>query len=343
MTEYPSISVVVPTFNSEKTIELCLESIREQNYPQKKIEIIIADGGSTDKTLQAVKKFNTKLIKVDPKKQNVEFNKSMGIKKAKGELILMMDHDNILQSNNLLAKMVKPFLEIKELVGVETLRYHWSRNLTLLDRYFALFAVTDPLAYYLGKADRLSYIYDSYYKKYYPKDLGDYYLVKFNKNNIPTIGANGFMVKRKLLIDNADIRPGNYFPIDVNVDLIKKGFKTYAFIKDSITHIAGHGNIIYYLKRRMVFVKQFYLSDESSTQHKRRYSVYQKGDFLKLIFFILISITFIIPLIDSIRGFVKVRDVAWFIHPIICVGFVLMYGYVIIEHQFRILKKKLWF
>src|SRR5205085_1011084 len=105
---------------------------------------------------------------------------------------------------------------------------------TLLDRYIALFGVNDPLPWYLGKADRMSFIYGEYYKKYNPKDCGDYYLVNFTPNNIPTIGANGFMVRRKTLLKNADTRPGKFFPIDVNVDLIRKGFNTYAFVKDSI-------------------------------------------------------------------------------------------------------------
>lgn len=339
--KYPTISVITPTFNSQKTIEQSLKSIRLQNYPQDKIEIIIIDGGSSDETKEIVKKYNVKLLTTDSKKQNVEFNKSTGIKRAKGELLLMIDHDNILPHKDLLRKMVLPFIEDKEMVGVETLRYHYDRNLSMLDRYFALFAVTDPLAFYLRKADRLSFIYDKYYKKYNPIDKGEYYLVKFDKNNIPTIGANGFLVNRKILIENANVSPEKYFPIDVNVDLIRKGFNKYAFIKDSITHIAGHGNIGYYLKRRMLFMKQYYLSENnSSLQKARRYSVYERKDLLRLIYFILISLTLIVPIIDSIRGFIKIRDFAWFIHPILCFGFVIMYGYVILDHEARIYIKK---
>ncbi len=43
-----SISIVIPTYNSERVLPLCLESIKEQGYPKEKIEIIIADGGFTD-------------------------------------------------------------------------------------------------------------------------------------------------------------------------------------------------------------------------------------------------------------------------------------------------------
>ncbi len=48
----PSISIVIACYNSERTIEQCLNSIRSQRYPQNKIEIIAVDGGSKDNTLR---------------------------------------------------------------------------------------------------------------------------------------------------------------------------------------------------------------------------------------------------------------------------------------------------
>lgn len=338
---FPTISVVIPTFNSQATIKKCLSSIRNQGYLQKNIEIIIADGGSTDRTRKIVSMFNIKWIDIDSKKQNVEYNKSIGIQEAKGELLLMLDHDNVLPNNNLLNKMVQPFLEHKDLVGVETLRYYYDPRTTLLDRYFALFGVNDPLAFYLGKADRMSYIYDTYHKKYYPKDCGNYYLVSFTKNNLPTIGANGFMIRKKTLLRYADATPGNYYHIDVNADLISKGFNTYAFVKDSINHLSGHGRVGYYLKRKMLFMKQYYLTENNVLlQSARRYSLYEKKDFWKLIYFIVISLTLIVPLFDSIRGYLKIHDKAWFLNPILCFAFVVLYGYVIIEYKLKLLINK---
>jgi glycosyltransferase involved in cell wall biosynthesis len=339
--KYPTISVIIPTFNSSATIDKCLQSVRTQDYPQDSVEIVIVDGGSKDNTKQIIFRYEVKLFQIDPKKQNVEYNKAIGIQKSKGELLLMLDHDNILPNDNLLKEMIQPFLDHKELVGVETLRYGYDSKNTLLDRYVALFGVADPLAFYIGKADRVSFIYEDYYKKYHPEDCGNYYLVHFANNNIPTIGANGFMIRKKILVENANASPATFFPIDVNVDLINKGFNTYAFVKDSIIHLTGHGNILDYLKRRMLFMRQYYLSEESISMRKlRRYSVYEKKDFWRLLFFILISLTLIVPLVDSIRGYRKIHDVAWFINPILCFGFVIIYGYVMIEHETKILSKK---
>ncbi|MBU3956768.1 glycosyltransferase [Patescibacteria group bacterium] len=53
----PSISVLIPTLNAASVLGKCLKSIVEQDYPKNKIEIIIAHGGSTDKTLEIAKKY----------------------------------------------------------------------------------------------------------------------------------------------------------------------------------------------------------------------------------------------------------------------------------------------
>ena len=84
----------------------------------------------------------------------------------------MIDHDNVLPHDLWFQNMVQPFLEHKDVIGVETLRYHYDPHASLLDRYFALFGAGDPLVWYLGKADRLSYIYDTYQESGIVKDCG---------------------------------------------------------------------------------------------------------------------------------------------------------------------------
>ncbi len=337
----PRISVVIATFNSQATIARCLRSIRTQNYPQRLINIIIADGGSRDNTKEIVQHYQIEWIEIDAVKQNAEYNKSIGIQKAKGEILFLLDHDNILPHKNWLRRLVIPFRKHPEVVGVETLRYHYDPKTGLLDRYFALFGAGDPLAWYLGKADRLSFIYDHYHLFGEAKDYGEYYLVKFKVNEIPSLGANGFLIRRQLLMKHAQVAPGKFFHIDVNVDLIKQGFDTYAFVKDSVLHLTGYGNVWNFLKRRMLFMEQYHLSSSGLIrQSVRRYSIFEQRDLAKLIWFVLISLTVFIPLYDSFRGFRKIRDLAWFLHPLLCFSLVFLYGWVIIKHQTKFYVKR---
>ncbi len=326
----PTVTVIIATYNSENTIDQCLTSIRNQEYPQEKIDIILADGGSKDSTLKKVKKYNVTFIHVPPDKQNAEYNKGVGVRYAKGEILLMIDHDNVLPHTKWLKKMVQPFLENKEIVGVETLRYHYDPKLSLLDRYFALFGAGDPLAFYFGKSDRLSFIYNKYNLYGKAKDVGDYYIVKFIPHKIPTLGANGFLIRRKELVENAQIDGDHFFHIDVNVDLIKKGFNTYAFVKEDIIHLTGYKNISNFLYRKGLYVKQFHIQ----THAMRRYSlVFEDEDKWKLVKFIFYSVTIIKPTIDATRGYIKIQDSAWFLHPFLCLALVIIYGNVIIKNK----------
>lgn len=325
----PTISVVIATYNSQNTIKKCLKSVRDQKYNQSKIEIVLADGGSTDKTLAIVKKFNPKVIHVPKKLQNAEYNKGEGLRMAKGELVLMIDHDNVLPHKDWLNKMITPLQEHAEVVAVETLRYHYDPKLSLLDRYFALFGAGDPLAFYLGKADRLSYIFDTYNLLGKATKFDGYYVVKFNKAHIPTLGANGFLIRRKILVENARVNEGNFFHIDVNVDLIRKGFNTYAFVEDTIIHLTGYKKISSFLYRRKLFMEQFYLSPNK----KRRYSVYTSKDKINLIKYVIYSMTFVKPLADAFRGYLKIHDSAWFFHPVLAFSLCMIYAYTTIKNK----------
>jgi teichuronic acid biosynthesis glycosyltransferase TuaG len=95
------VSVIIPTYNSEKYINNCLDSVINQTY--KQIEIIVVDDCSNDQTLNLVKKFKKKFLKlqiVDLKKivkkssGSGSFPRNEGIKIAKGKFIAFIDSDD---------------------------------------------------------------------------------------------------------------------------------------------------------------------------------------------------------------------------------------------------------
>lgn len=90
-----SISVLVPSWNEEKTIEETIKHIFEIDYPIE--ELIVLNDGSTDKTKEIVEKLLKKYpkLKLVNKKNSGKANSlNMGIKMAKGELIVVVDADS---------------------------------------------------------------------------------------------------------------------------------------------------------------------------------------------------------------------------------------------------------
>ena len=58
----PGVSIIVPTLNSGSTIDECLRSVLELNYPKDLLEVIVIDGGSTDDTMEVAKKHPVKVV-----------------------------------------------------------------------------------------------------------------------------------------------------------------------------------------------------------------------------------------------------------------------------------------
>jgi len=105
----PLISIVLTTFNSEKVIVETLNGILHQGFPLNLVELIIIDDGSRDSTLKIVQKFiaeygnlfnNVKLI-IHEKNYGVSRARNDGLKASKGDYILILDHDVIMNENTL--------------------------------------------------------------------------------------------------------------------------------------------------------------------------------------------------------------------------------------------------
>lgn len=87
----PNITVLIPTFNEQDFIQNCVESLICDSYPQDKIETLIIDGGSTDKTRLIIESLsgsydNIKLIK--NKNKTVPYAMNLGIKSASHSIIV---------------------------------------------------------------------------------------------------------------------------------------------------------------------------------------------------------------------------------------------------------------
>ncbi len=98
------VSIIIRTKNEEKWISHCLKKIFSQTY--KNIEIIIVDNYSTDKTLQKIKNFPHKLIKIKKFLPGRALN--FGIQKASGSIIVCLSAHCIPGNNDWLKNLIKP-------------------------------------------------------------------------------------------------------------------------------------------------------------------------------------------------------------------------------------------
>ncbi|PIV64862.1 MAG: glycosyl transferase family 2 [Candidatus Nealsonbacteria bacterium CG01_land_8_20_14_3_00_12] len=98
------LSIIVPALNEEKYLPILLSQIKKQNFNSDS-EIIVADAGSKDKTVEIARNYGCKIIPGGLPARG----RNEGAKIAKGDTLLFMDADNVFLPENFLSKLLAEF------------------------------------------------------------------------------------------------------------------------------------------------------------------------------------------------------------------------------------------
>ncbi len=104
----PYLSVIIPTYNEEAGIEECIKSLYQQNYSKEKIELIVVDDGSTDKTVDIIRKYPIKVLTQEHKGKSEALN--LGVKSSTHDFIVTVDADTIFDKDCLM-HLVRPLMD----------------------------------------------------------------------------------------------------------------------------------------------------------------------------------------------------------------------------------------
>jgi cellulose synthase/poly-beta-1,6-N-acetylglucosamine synthase-like glycosyltransferase len=88
---FPQVSIIIPTRNGEKTVWTLLESVMKVDYDKEKLDVIVVDGYSTDRTRELVSEYPVELVMEDGHGLNAARN--TGIKHSSGEILIFTDCD----------------------------------------------------------------------------------------------------------------------------------------------------------------------------------------------------------------------------------------------------------
>lgn len=126
---YPKISIVTPSYNQGQFIEQTIQSVLSQNYPN--LEYIIMDGGSTDGTVEIIKKYENQLtywVSEKDKGQAHAINK--GLARCTGEIFNWLNSDDYLEPGALY-KIAEAFAN-KQIQVVAGAVRNFSQNETVI-------------------------------------------------------------------------------------------------------------------------------------------------------------------------------------------------------------------
>ena len=174
-----------------------------QDYPKEKIEILLGDGGSKDKTIGIIKSYEKKYPKIvklihNPKQysEGKGMGKDMLTRMAKGEFLAILDQDNLLIQKEWIKNLISILLNYAEIKGVQS-RMMASKNASATDKYLNYLGTEDPFAtpYSLNGQVTLNPKKFPYNKK------GNFYVYNSNINNFLYAGGDGFVIRKKDLME----------------------------------------------------------------------------------------------------------------------------------------------
>ena len=88
------VSIICPIYNEERFIEACIQSVLAQDFPKENWELLLVDGGSTDRTRSLIEPYLAQYAHIrmlDNEHRTAPYAMNIGIRAAKGEYICRID------------------------------------------------------------------------------------------------------------------------------------------------------------------------------------------------------------------------------------------------------------
>lgn len=247
MKNLPKVTVAVVCFNEEKNIGSCLASLLAQSYPRQKLEILVVDNASEDKTQEIIKNFQRKTKRIRPvinPKRGIAASRNVAVKNCRTALIAFTDADCLTPKNwlkNLVAGWLKYKKKYPELVAVGGPNYPPKTT----KFYQALGIVLNT---YLGSRGSVQ---------------GRRYLTDREVKHLPTVNV---LYEKKAIekIGGFDERLGSIIEDeDLSYRLLKKGRRFFYLANAGVVHkmrdnlLAWAKRMVVYGKGRMMFLEKY--------------------------------------------------------------------------------------
>jgi glycosyltransferase involved in cell wall biosynthesis len=296
----PRISFILPTLNAEALLDNCLASVARQNYPHDKIEIILADAHSTDRTREIAKKYGA--IVLDDDGKNMEEGKRLALRSASGEYIVFVDADNEITHADYIELAVKALAANPQALGVESY-YLPSLKMSSFCAYLThRLHISDPICWLMSANPKLVARDGEVERWTLPKNSCSY-----------PLGANGFIFRRA---DLESVKAKEKFQdTHAALFLMKNGKREWL-------RIHGRGVHHYYVQTLWGFVQK----RRRATVHFLCVQEEMPVNWMKekppvpLWLAAVYCLTFLGPIYHTLRGIIRNRDARWFWHLSACLA-----------------------
>ncbi len=300
----PKVSFIIPTLNAQHILPRCLQAIRNQSYPYEKVEVIVADGGSKDKTVQIAKKYGAIVIN-NPEVLH-EPGKSRASQIASGDIIFYTDADNILSHDRWIQLMVSAFQNGEKVTGFlpQTIPAPDSNP---IDRYLG-YLFTDPFTWFVYYPSASPTDFSLTYTPI--KETKDYVLYRFETHNPPLFGLSQGVGTLKTFSRTAIAHADDMM---AGIKLIREG--------GIVAYVPNAGVYHYHVSGLINFLHKYaWRLRNNFTQQVRGMGLIHRTKYfplirkVRIVFFIPYALSIVGPLVHSIKLTLKHRDPVMLLH-----------------------------
>ena len=262
------ISIITTCLNSDKSIAYTLSSIFEQTH--KNIEHIIVDGGSSDATTYILKQHKAKKKIIIAPKTNIYEALNIGIKKSKGEYILILNSDDILNNKNIIKRAVEKIKKSKKKIILGDVSYFDNYFFNKINRFYSAKGFKKWMFYFgLMPPHPGAFIHHSVAKKYL-------------YNPVYKIAADYDFFLRTINLDNI-----SYETLPLTITRMRTGGVSGINLR---AHIKSGGEIYRSLAKNKLFASHFLINLRYMSKLKQFFFIkkntinfYIKPEYIKLI------------------------------------------------------------
>ena len=320
MKQGPALSIITPTLNAEKYLPQFFDSLIRQTYPRNKIELVIADGGSTDQTTRIAKKYGAVVVK-NPYVQ-AQPGVYVGMKKAKGMYHMVLAGDNIFKDSDAIGKIMKVFEDKKIYAAFP--KHGSSHDDSLFTKYINVF--TDPFNHFVYGEGSNTRTFHKIYKTSKHTKLYDIY--DYTSSPIkPVLGlTQGFTVSADFVKKWKEIYD-DFAPI---YTLIQEN-KELAYVYPVILYHHTIQDLEHFFRKQRWAAKNALVKNDYGITIRR--DLLTKNQKIKMYLFPFYAFSIIIPIARCLYGFIIDKEKIWLFHPIISFisAAAIVYEYILVK------------
>lgn len=300
------ITIVMPVYNSEKTLDRALQSVRKQTMDQDTIEILVIDGGSTDKTVSIAKKYGA--IVLENPERIPETAKRIGFSYAHGEYIIMQDSDEVWCRKEQFVNRMNFFANNSDVFCLITDKLIPGKGCGLSCAYLNI--VSDPFGYIIYQ-NKYSCVEQNKKYLFEKSEYGNVY--QYAEDDIIPIGdgcCTMINLKRAKELYGSGVTTQE-FATSIFIQMVNTTHKVGIIPNDNIIHYSNTTFRAYLKKLRFRIHINLNDIEKSGYSSRARYSKKLRS---RKLWFVLYSLSVIGPVLDSVRLSIIYRRPSFLLH-----------------------------